>query len=308
MYVAGFERGVRPIGDWSMAISLSRCSSPSMRSCSPGVAFAAVQIAAQRLDQDVVDQRAFARAADTPVTQTNAPSGISTSTFLRLLCRAPIDRRRPVVVRLDAAAAFSRAFRSSRLPRQKLPGHAAFGAWRSSSAVPLRHDFAAAHAGAGAEIDDRDRPPASCLRRARRRRPCCPCRAAACSVSSSRSLSRGCRPIDGSSRMYSTPTRPQPIWPARRMRCDSPPESVGAVRSSVRYSSPTLTKKPKPAANFLEHFVGDLAARGVELQLAEELGGVADRQVRRPRAAMRLGLSANFGMRAWSPSRCAPAD
>ena len=27
---------MRPIGDWSMAISLSRCSSPSIRSCSPG--------------------------------------------------------------------------------------------------------------------------------------------------------------------------------------------------------------------------------------------------------------------------------
>ena len=44
--------------------------------------------------------------------------------------------------------------------------------------------------------------------------------------------------------MYSTPTRPQPICPASRMRCDSPPESVGAVRSSVRYSSPTFCRKP----------------------------------------------------------------
>ena len=29
-------------------------------------------------------------------------------------------------------------------------------------------------------------------------------------------------------------TRPQPIWPASRMRCASPPDSVGALRSSVR--------------------------------------------------------------------------
>ena len=32
MYVAGLERGVRPMGDWSMAIILSRCSRPSIRS------------------------------------------------------------------------------------------------------------------------------------------------------------------------------------------------------------------------------------------------------------------------------------
>ena len=47
-------------------------------------------------------------------------------------------------------------------------------------------------------------------------------------------LSRACRPMDGSSRMYSTPTRPQPSWLARRMRWPSPPERVGAGRSSVR--------------------------------------------------------------------------
>ncbi len=71
------------------------------------------------------------------------------------------------------------------------------------------------------------------------------------SVASSRSLSRGCRPIEGSSKMYSTPTRPQPICPARRMRCDSPPDRVGAVRARVRYSSPTLSKKPsRPRISF----------------------------------------------------------
>ena len=34
--VAGFERGVRPIGDWSMLMTLSICSAPSMRLCRPG--------------------------------------------------------------------------------------------------------------------------------------------------------------------------------------------------------------------------------------------------------------------------------
>ena len=36
VYVAGLDRGVRPIGDWSMSITLSRCSMPSTRLCRPG--------------------------------------------------------------------------------------------------------------------------------------------------------------------------------------------------------------------------------------------------------------------------------
>ena len=43
----------------------------------------------------------------------------------------------------------------------------------------------------------------------------------------------------GSSRMYSTPCNPDPICVASRMRCASPPDSVSALRDSVRYSSPT---------------------------------------------------------------------
>ena len=36
VYVAGFERGVRPIGVWSMSITLSKQSIPSTASCAPG--------------------------------------------------------------------------------------------------------------------------------------------------------------------------------------------------------------------------------------------------------------------------------
>jgi hypothetical protein len=50
----------------------------------------------------------------------------------------------------------------------------------------------------------------------------------------SRSLSRWCRPIDGSSSTYITPVSPEPICDASRMRCDSPPDSVSAERSSDR--------------------------------------------------------------------------
>ena len=39
VYVAGFERGVRPMGLWSMQMTLSRFSSPSMARCFPACAF-----------------------------------------------------------------------------------------------------------------------------------------------------------------------------------------------------------------------------------------------------------------------------
>jgi hypothetical protein len=40
-----------------------------------------------------------------------------------------------------------------------------------------------------------------------------------------------------------TPASPAPIWLARRIRCASPPDRVSALRSKVRYSSPTSTRK-----------------------------------------------------------------
>ena len=58
-------------------------------------------------------------------------------------------------------------------------------------------------------------------------------------LSSNRSLSRWCKPIEGSSSTYITPVKPLPIWEARRIRWDSPPLSVPAVRDMVKYSSPT---------------------------------------------------------------------
>src|SRR5262249_56111335 len=36
VYVAGFDRGVRPIGDWSMLMTLSMSSVPSIVLCRPG--------------------------------------------------------------------------------------------------------------------------------------------------------------------------------------------------------------------------------------------------------------------------------
>ena len=40
--------------------------------------------------------------------------------------------------------------------------------------------------------------------------------------------------MEGSSRIYSTPISPLPIWVARRIRWASPPDSVAAARDKVR--------------------------------------------------------------------------
>ena len=61
-------------------------------------------------------------------------------------------------------------------------------------------------------------------------------------VCSSLSLSLWCSPMLGSSRIYATPTSPEPICVASRMRCASPPDSVPVARERERYSRPTLMR------------------------------------------------------------------
>src|SRR5207302_777524 len=54
VYVAGLLRGVRPIGDWSMSIALSRCSRPSTARWGPGRDDLAPVLAGCRTDVDHV--------------------------------------------------------------------------------------------------------------------------------------------------------------------------------------------------------------------------------------------------------------
>ena len=89
MYVAGFDRGVRPIGDWSMSTTLSRCSSPSMRSWSPGLTLVAPFRSRASASRMISLTSELLPDPDTPVTHTNLPSGRPTVMFARLLCRAP---------------------------------------------------------------------------------------------------------------------------------------------------------------------------------------------------------------------------
>ncbi len=47
-------------------------------------------------------------------------------------------------------------------------------------------------------------------------------------------MSLACSPIEGSSNTYTTPDNPVPICEAKRILCDSPPESVLAFLANVR--------------------------------------------------------------------------
>ena len=64
VYVAGFERGVRPIGDWSMSITLSKHSIPSTRVVLARLDAHPVEPVRERLVDDLVHERRLARAGD----------------------------------------------------------------------------------------------------------------------------------------------------------------------------------------------------------------------------------------------------
>ena len=86
--MAGLDRGVRPMGDWSMLITLSRNSSPSMRSCLPARVLVRFRSAPSFLNRISFTSEDFPEP-DTPVTQVKVPNGKATSTRRRLCSAAP---------------------------------------------------------------------------------------------------------------------------------------------------------------------------------------------------------------------------
>ena len=199
---------------------------PLMASCSPGRSRLRYSDCASRL------YRISATSVDlpdplTPVMQTNSPSGIRTSMFFRLFSRAPFTSRAlPLPCRRFAGIGMRRS------PRRKAPVMLS-GQARIASSGPWQTTWPPCSPAPGprSTIQSAERMvSSSCsttstvLPRSRSR----------VSVAMSRRLSRWCRPMDGSSRMYSTPIRLLPICVARRMRCPSPPESDPAARSMVR--------------------------------------------------------------------------
>ena len=82
------ERGVRPMGDWSMLMTLSKNSSPSMRSCFPALVLVRFRSAPSFLYKISLTREDFP-LPDTPVTQVKVPRGMDTSIWRKLFSSAP---------------------------------------------------------------------------------------------------------------------------------------------------------------------------------------------------------------------------
>src|SRR5690554_6246689 len=91
VWVAGFERGVRPIGLWSISTTLSSCLSPSILLCSAAFNVVALfkAVAANGIKVRLI--KVDFPEPETPVIQVINPSGMVKSTLFRLLPLAPIS-------------------------------------------------------------------------------------------------------------------------------------------------------------------------------------------------------------------------
>ena len=165
---------------------------------------------------------------DTPVMQVISPNGNSRVTFLRLLPRAPLStsmRSGLTGVRTEGTA-------MAVLPLKYWPvmDSAQAATFSGVSAISTLPPCSPAPGPMSMTKSASRMASSSCsttitlLPKSRRR----------LRVASRRSLSRWCRPMEGSSSTYITPVRPLPIWLARRMRWASPPDKVSALRLKLR--------------------------------------------------------------------------
>ena len=225
---------MRPIGDWSTTITLSIFSTPVISEYVPGFtserlsfrASAFCRISFTRLDFPL---------PETPVTQVNIPAGNPTVIFFRLCSRAPFttiilllaarlfwgisifsfpDKYRAVIDCFDLIT-FSNVPDAAILPP-------CFPAPGPISTIQSALRIVSSSCSTAITVLPRSR---NCS-----------------NVLSNRPLSRWCNPIDGSSKIYRTPVSDEPSCDASRILCASPPASVGAARSSVKYPSPTSSK------------------------------------------------------------------
>ncbi len=85
--------------------------------------------------------------------------------------------------------------------------------------------------------------------------------------------------MEGSSRMYSTPMREEPIWVARRMRWLSPPERVPAWPAEGEVGQPHPLEEGEPGLDLLEDLLGDLGLGLGEGEVVHKVRGRGDRLV-----------------------------
>ena len=113
MYVAGFDRGVRPIGVWSMSITLSKQSIPSTSSCAPGFVRVLLRRFASAL-KTISLTSVDLPEPETPV-RTQLPDGeLHVDVLQVVLTRADDPERAAVLVA-------ARRYRDPPLPGKELP-------------------------------------------------------------------------------------------------------------------------------------------------------------------------------------------
>ena len=156
---------------------------------------AAVQRARHRRVEDLVDERALARAATRRSRRRTGPAGTSTSTSLRLFSRAPDHGDLAAV----AARAAARAARSRSVARAGSAPVRLSGSAHHLGGRARGHDLAAVPAGARGRSRRASRTPPWPRGRARPPPRVLPMSRRCLSAASSLRLSRWCRPIDGSS-------------------------------------------------------------------------------------------------------------
>jgi hypothetical protein len=89
-------------------------------------------------------------------------------------------------------------------------------------------------------------------------------------------LSRWCSPMDGSSSTYRTPTRPDPIWVASRMRCASPPDRVAARAGQRQVVQAHVEQELQPLVDLLDDPLTDLVRH---VEVGQEFSSLGNREV-----------------------------
>ena len=148
MYVAGFERLFRPIGDWSMFTTLCTCSMPSTPSCSPG----SVRVSTSRFHSALYRMSLISvllPEPDAPVIAISLPSGNVDVDDLEVVLARAADRQRRVPLPLRRCFGIA----IERLPERNCPVGDALHASTSVERA-LHHHLAAVHARARAHLDD----------------------------------------------------------------------------------------------------------------------------------------------------------
>ena len=220
---------MRPIGDWSTITTSSISSCAAQRAVRAGRLGRLALGLAQRGVEHVLHQRRLARAGDAGDAHQALRAG------WRRRCPSGCARRRRGARCFGArwAGGVGAAPASARLRPERYSAVSVVGRPSAASGVPKNTISPPRSPGPG---------PMSRMRSAANM-ICGSCSTTTSELPASRSrcitpitrpMSRGCRPIDGSSSTNSVLTSEVPSAVVRLMRCTSPPESVRDWRSSVR--------------------------------------------------------------------------